>query len=416
MTSAVEAPIDHPRPPRRRRRWLYLAALAVVVLAAAALWRADTKKTPPLVVHRLLPARVRLPGKAPKLAWPREGEAAVAVEGVGSFGSVGSPKPVPIASVAKMMTAYLILRQHPLAPGAEGFRIRITPADVAEEERRVALDQSTVRVKKGEVLSERQALEALMLPSANNIAALLAVHDAGSIPAFVAEMNETGKELGMDSTVYTDPSGFEEGTVSTAADQLRLARVAMADSQFAHIVDLPSARLPVAGRVINYNELVGADGYVGIKTGSDEAAGGCLVFARRVEVGGRRLTVIGAVLGQRQGELVPAALAGAARLGASVAAALRLETVLPAGTPVLSVENASGERVLARTVAPLREIGWAGQRLPLEVAPARPAEELADHQRLATVTVHGPDVERRPVRASEALARPPLGWRLLHLF
>jgi D-alanyl-D-alanine carboxypeptidase (penicillin-binding protein 5/6) len=175
------------------------------------------------------------------------------------------------------------------------------------------------------VLSERQALEALLLPSANNIAALLAIHEAGSVEAFVGEMNEAAAELGMQNTDYTDPSGFEDTTVSTAADQLKLGRTAMSDPTLAEIVAMPSTVLPVAGEVANFNELVGHEGFVGIKTGSDQAAGGCLLFAKRIQVDGRTLTVVGAVLGQREGDFIPAALASASSLGASAAAAVRGE-------------------------------------------------------------------------------------------
>ena len=116
-------------------------------------------------------------------------------------------------------------------------------------------------------------------------------------------MNATARALGMRSTTYTDPSGFNDETVSTAADQLKLARAAMRIPTFAAIVAEPSAALPGVGQVANFNGLVGSGGYVGVKTGSDRAAGGCLVFAKQVTVGGRRLTVLGVVLGQ-QGRLV----------------------------------------------------------------------------------------------------------------
>jgi D-alanyl-D-alanine carboxypeptidase (penicillin-binding protein 5/6) len=257
------------------------------------------------------------------LAWPGEGEAAVAVEGLGNLGASGSEEPVPIASLAKVMTAYLVLRDDPLEPDEEGFEIQIGPRDVEDLQRRLALNQSVVTVEVGEELSERQALEALLLPSANNVAALLAVHAAGSVEAFVAEMNEAAAELGMGRTHYTDPSGFEDTTVSTVADQLRLARAAMADPTFAQIVALPVAYLPVVGEVANFNELVGHEGFVGIKTGSDQAAGGCLLFARRIEVGGHTRTVLGAVLGQREGDFIQAALVSASSLATSTAAAVR---------------------------------------------------------------------------------------------
>ena len=231
---------------------------------------------------------------------------------------------MPIASVAKVMTAYLVLRDHPLEPGEEGFEIEISSADVEDLHRRIALNQSVVAVEAGEVLSERQALEALLLPSANNVAALLAVHEAGSVEAFVAEMNEAAAELGMRRHPLHRPQRFEDTTVSTAADQIKLAGEAMADPTFAEIVAMPSTVLPVAGEVTNFNRLVGHEGFVGIKTGSDEAAGGCLLFAKRIQVDGRTLTVLGAVLGQREGDFIQAALVSASSLAASATAAVQL--------------------------------------------------------------------------------------------
>jgi len=401
---------------QRRRRWRTIGAFSVVVLAAATIWRVATEGTPPLIVHRTLSAYVRLPGSAPVLAWPREGQAAVEVEGVGSFGTAGGHAPVPIASVAKVMTAYLTLREHPLAPGKKGFAMTITRKDVEEEEQRVALDESTLPVRAGERLTERQALEALLLPSANNIAALLAVHDAGGLGAFVSRMNSTARKLGMTATTYSDPSGFNAKTVSIATDQLKLAEVAMRVPAFAAIVDRPSAKLPVAGRVPNYNGLVGTDGFVGVKTGSDGAAGGCLAFAKRVNVGGRWLKVLGVVLGQRRGALVEAALESAQRLGHSAAAALRMETVLPAGTTVLSASSADGRHTVAVTTHSLREIGWGGLVLPVQMV-ARPAMTgLQTGERMATVAIRGNSAVKSNAVAMRSVGAPSLGWRLLHLF
>ncbi len=189
----------------------------------------------------------------------------------------------------------------------------------------------------------------------------------------------------------------------------------MREPAFAAIVDKPSAKLPVVGRVINYNGLVGADGYVGVKTGSDGAAGGCLVFARRVTVGGRWLKVLGVVLGQRKGSLVEAALASAQRLGYSVAAALRVETVLPAGTRVLSASSADGRHTVAATVGALREIGWGGLTIPVQVV-ARPAMTGCGP---VSGWPRSPFAVQSAVRTTAVAMRsvggPSLGWRLLHL-
>jgi serine-type D-Ala-D-Ala carboxypeptidase (penicillin-binding protein 5/6) len=393
-----------------------LSALVLVLLVAVAIWRLATMTVPPLVIQRTLPSYVRLSGSAPALAWPREGQAAVEVEGVGSFGASGSTIPVPIASVAKVMTAYLTLREHPLAQGEQGFVVTITPADVEEEGQRVALGESTLSVKAGERITERQVLQALLLPSANNIAALLARYDAGSLAAFVARMNSTARELGMVSTTYTDPSGFDDETVSTAVDQLRLARVAMRVPAFAAIVDEPSAELPGVGRVANFNGLIGAGGdYVGVKTGSDRAAGGCLVFAKQIVIAGRRLTVLGVVLGQREGSLIEAALAVGEQLGNSAAASLRVETALPAGTRVLSARSSDGRRTTAVTAGALRQLGWGGLTLPVGVV-VRPAmTRLRAGEAMATVTVRGERTGATSAVASRSVAGPSLGWRLRHL-
>ena len=155
-------------------------------------------------------------------------------------------------------------------------------------------------VRAGEQLTERQLLEALLIPSGNNIARMLAAQVAGSETRFVAEMNAEARALGMDHTIYTDPSGFDPSTVSTAADQLRVFQRAMRFPVFRQIVSMASVTLPVAGTLTNYNPLI-AEGYAG-KTGSDSAAGGCLAFFTHVTVGGHGLTAVGVVLGQGAGQ------------------------------------------------------------------------------------------------------------------
>lgn len=398
--------------PARRARWVALGALAPILLVAA-FWRAASEHVPPLALHRTLPQQLRIPGRAPTIAWPREGEAAVEVEGVGSFGVHGRRTPVPIASVAKVMTAYLTLQEHPLSAGAPGFMLTVTHAEVAEERRRAADDQSIVPVRAGERVSERKALQALLLPSANNVAAMLARHDAGGIPAFVARMNATARELHMTSTRYTDPSGFEHTTVSTAADQLQLARVAMRIPALAGIVAMSTAKLPVAGRVANINGLLDDDGYVGVKTGSDTSAGGCLMFAKHLTVAGRPIAILGVVLGQRRGPLIPAALSSARRLGNSAAAAVGPRTALPAGSTVLAVRSVDGQHLAAVTTRSVREIGWPGLRLAVQMQARHPHLPLAAGRTLASVTLPGGATVTAV--ASKPLSGPSLIWRFEHL-
>jgi D-alanyl-D-alanine carboxypeptidase (penicillin-binding protein 5/6) len=219
------------------------------------------------------------------------------------------------------MTAYLVLRDHPLRVGQDGPTITLTDADVADTDRRRGQEESVVPVAAGERLTELQALQALLLPSANNVAAVLARWHSGSVERFVARMNAAARSLGMTHTRYTDPSGYDEATVSTAVDQLRLVDRAMRLPVFASVVATPSATLPVAGTVHNTNRLLGHGGFVGVKTGSTSAAGGCLAFRAVRWVKGKRTTITGVVLGQPGHDRIAAGLATAAAMVDRIAGA-----------------------------------------------------------------------------------------------
>jgi serine-type D-Ala-D-Ala carboxypeptidase (penicillin-binding protein 5/6) len=240
--------------------------------------------------------------------WPQQGQGALVL---GSDQPAASPheQPVAIASLAKVMTAYLSLERYPLSGSHDGFTITVTEAQAQVEVQDAAQDKSVVAVRAGEVLTERQLLEALLIPSGNNIAQMLAARVAGSEARFVAEMNAEARALGMGHTIYTDPSGFDPSTVSTAADQLRVFERAMRFSVFRQVVSMASVTLPVAGTLTNFDPLI-AEGYAG-KTGSDSAAGGCLAFFTHLTLGGRRVTAVGVVMGQGRGNNTEALLAAA---------------------------------------------------------------------------------------------------------
>jgi D-alanyl-D-alanine carboxypeptidase (penicillin-binding protein 5/6) len=307
---------------RRRRRALLAAALALLLAytAFAGARHPLNGKTQPINDTD----RTYLPSGN----WPQRGQAAL-VLGNGRPAATPQEQPVPIASLAKVMTAYLTLERYPLSVAEDGFTITITAAQAQAEAQDAAQNQSAVAVQAGEQLTERQLLEALLIPSGNNIARVLATQLAGSETRFTAAMNAEARTLGMDHTLYTDPSGFDPSTVSTAADQLHVFERAMRFPVFRQIVSMASVTLPVAGTLTNYNPLI-AEGYAG-KTGSDAAAGGCLAFFTHVTVGGHGLSAIGVVLGQGEGSDTSAILAAAGeaakQLVDSVAPAIPVSTI-----------------------------------------------------------------------------------------
>ena len=280
----------------RRRRTLKIVltcCAALLVLAAATAfalrwWNDDSRRT-----------------YLSSDGWPKAGQGAYQL---GGSRPVASPneQAAPIASLAKVMTAVVVLKHLPLDPSAEGPSLTIDDADVADTAQRAHRGESVVAVSAGERLTERQALMALLLPSANNIAIALARYVSGSVDAFVYEMNTTARSLGMRHTVYTDPSGFDAGTVSTAIDQLTLAQRAAKDDTLTQIMDTPAFPLPVAGMVHNTDTLLGQDGFIGMKTGSDDAAGGCFMFRTFRSINGFNTELIGVVMGQPGHDLVDA--------------------------------------------------------------------------------------------------------------
>jgi serine-type D-Ala-D-Ala carboxypeptidase (penicillin-binding protein 5/6) len=299
--------------PIRIRRIGVAGVLIVIVAIAAALGyhllpsSSSTAASP----SGLAPTEHRAPGvSVPGAVWPGYGQAAVQI-GQSRIQAGPNQHAAPIASLAKVMTAYLVLRDHSLGVGEDGPTITLTDADVADTDRRRRQQESVVPIVAGEQLTELQALQALLLPSANNIAAVLARWDAGSADRFVARMNATARSLGMTHTRYTDPSGYDDATVSTAADQVRILDRAMRLSVFASIVATPSATLPVAGSVHNTNTLLGHNGFVGVKTGSDDAAGGCFAFRAIRWIDGKRTTISGVVLGQAGHDQIAAGLGAA---------------------------------------------------------------------------------------------------------
>jgi D-alanyl-D-alanine carboxypeptidase (penicillin-binding protein 5/6) len=297
----------------RRRRVAGVLAVGVAAIAGGLGYRslASSSSPSPSSPGVLRSQHRDAVGKAlPAMVWPADGQAAIKM-GQSQVQAGPHQHAAPIASVAKVMTAYLVLRDHPLRPGEDGPTITLTEADVADTDRRRRQQESVVSVAAGEQLTERQALQALLLPSANNIAAVLARWAAGSTDGFVARMNAAARSLGMAHTRYTDPSGYDDATVSTAADQVRLVDRAMRLPAFAGIVATPITTLPVAGTVHNTNTLLGYNGFVGVKTGSTAAAGGCFAFRAVRWIEGKRTTITGVVLGQPGHDRVAAGLAAA---------------------------------------------------------------------------------------------------------
>ena len=411
---SLPAPVPAPTAPKRRKRLVLAVLLPVVVflaLAGGGVAAQLNRALPAATLTAGVAASLTIPGKLPSIPWPSKGSAELMIEGMGRIGGSGDNDPEPIGSVAKVMTAYLILKNHPLSGDEEGPAITVTSADVADYQARIPLGQSLVPVVAGEKMTERDALEALMLPSANNVAHMLGVWDAGSQDAFLTRMNDAADELGMTGTHYTDPSGFLPTTISTAADQVTLARAALKDDVFAGIVALPSADIPVAGKIKNYNDLLGVLGVFGIKTGSTGDAGGNLVFAAHLTVGDKKLTVIGAVFNQ-PGAHTPQQLANVNTVVRKLLKSVRgfvKEYVLLADKTVGQVKTAWGSTATISPAIPLKVIGWPGLAIKVKTTTTAPGAGVTGGQVVGAVEASGVRVD---LSTDAATAEPTFWWKV----
>ncbi|MFF6985222.1 D-alanyl-D-alanine carboxypeptidase [Streptomyces sp. NPDC010273] len=398
---------------RRVKIWTPLVILLAIVFAVVQAVR--PLPTPSLTLTA--EDSYTFDGSKANLPWPTEGQGWMDVNGIGTMGNFGKQTPVAIGSVAKAMTAYIVLKDHPLKAGTEGEKITVDAT--AEKEGGYDKDgESTLNtVKAGDVLTEKQALSAIMIPSANNIARLLARWDAGTEAAFIKKMNATAKELGMTNTTYTDASGLKETTVSSAEDQVKLGNELVKIPSLMDITKLPSWVDPSGHKWTNYNRLVPYNNSLGIKTGTTTAAGGNLLFAATKEVGGETAVIVGAILGQHTAPIIDTvnAVSKTAMLGAQDA--MTSAKILKKGTVVGYVDDQLGGHTPVVVTKDVAAVGWAGLKVKLSFAADDVPHTAKAGTKVGTLTVGDGSggAVKVPVALQKDLAEPALTSKLTRL-
>ncbi|SNR28456.1 D-alanyl-D-alanine carboxypeptidase family protein [Actinomadura mexicana] len=355
------------------RRWLVVVA-AMLVLVAGVVAGQLLRPPPDPTVRLTIASSHTFPGQAPVLPWPAVGQAVLYVDGLGTMGSAGGAVPTPTASVAKVMTAYVYLSDNPLRSGEAGPVLTVSPQAAAQIPARKRRGESLLGVTANQRLTQRKALESLLIISANDVAHELARWDSGSDQAFVAKMNAAAKRLGMTGTRYTDPSGYHSGTVSTAADQVKLLRAAMRIPAFTEIVN-NRMYVPDGGGSPRQggNFILGRNGVVGGKTGYTDAAGGNFVFAAHRNVGGTQTLIVGAVMGQRSPSAADAVNTAEGILVAAEQAMVAVPLARP-GQTVAWIDDGLGGRKALTATSPVNVVGWPGLTVPVDYDGDPPAE------------------------------------------
>lgn len=345
-----------------------------------------------------------------QLAWPAYGQAAVGAVGYGVLETHGEQKALPTASVAKVMTALAVLKQKPLKIGEQGPVITITQSDVDEYARTVAMDGSNVPVALGEQITQYEALQALLLPSANNMAHTLVRWAYGSEDDYLQFVNNFAKSLGMKNTNFDDPSGYSPKTVSTSEDLVKLAVNAMDNPVIAEIAAQKEATIPVAGRIYNVNALLGRDGIAGIKTGNTEEAGGCFMAAAVREINGQKVTVVSVIMGA---PTLFNALKDSVPLTKSTFDGFSEVTVATAGQEVGIYEIPWGDDVPLLAKNDLKAVAWQNTAIKTDLIIQNSTIPIAAGETVGVLKAEvGRNVAESPVVTSTSISAPTIFWRL----
>ncbi len=350
-------------------------------------------------------------GQAVTAEFPGYGRGAIGAVGFDQvLATSGDQAPGPIASITKVITALTVLDAKPLAEGESGPDITFTAADLQIYDDVLAQNGSLQPVSEGQMMSQRQVLETMLIPSANNYAESLAIWAFGSTDAYLTAANTWLASNGLTSTKVVDTNGLSPGDVSTPTDLVKLGQLALSNPVIARIVATPSIDEPGIGEIDNTNKLLGIDGVDGIKTGTTDEAGACLLFSKDVVVGGTSITVVGVILGA---DTHPELNRGVQQLLASVTPGFQEVTLATQGEQLASWTSAWGDTATAVASETKKVVVYSDE--PVSGAVAAPA--LSDAAAAgspageATFTV-GNETVQVPLVIEDPMDAPDFWWRM----
>ncbi len=345
------------------------------------------------------------------LPWPAYGQSAIGAIGYGVLDEHNTDKPAPTASTAKIFTALMVLKAKPLQIGQQGPLITFTAHDEQIYREYAAKGGSVYPVTAGEQISQRQALDGLLVLSANNLADMLATWAYGSVDAYAAAANEYFATQQLAHTTIADASWFSPKTVSTAHDMTLAAALLLQDPVLAAVVSQPEVDVPGIGAVPNTNVLLGSDGVTGVKTGNTDEAGGCFVISLKYTLDdSHEVTLIATVFGA---PTVPDAMRASKQLVTDTKTGFRVQPVVYKGEKVAQYNAPWGTQAIATAQQDAFGLVWA----PLPPA-VKPDLQAVPHGSAAGTVVGtvsarvGADTVTVPVALDSSIGSPSFAWKL----
>jgi len=348
------------------------------------------------------------------LPWPAGGQAAIGSLEDGLLAvSSDNQAEKPMASMTKVVTALALMKKSPITPGQQGPAITLDAIDTGYYSSYLAKQGSVAPVALGQTITQYQAMQAMLVASANNLADSLVRHNFGTMEAYLDYASSMLKEMGLSQTRIADATGFSPNSVSTPSELIVLGQKLLGDPVLAGIVDMEQVSLPGIGVLRNTNQILGDPDVVGIKTGTTDEAGSCLLFAahHRPDALSSKM-IIGVIMGEPGPNTLfrdSRNLLAAARQGFGVI------EVLPAGSVVGQLITAWEDQTELVTTDPLRLFAWRGKSYTPDATWSKPVAPTENGRVVGKVALNGLEIGVNVV-TKESITPPSNFWRLVNYF
>lgn len=394
----------------RPRRRAVAATSAVVVSGLAISYVAYALLAPLPAVYSTVQPLPAISTPSSSVSLPGYGSSAIgAVDDTRIFAATELDTPRPIASITKVITALVVLEARPVEEGSAGEQLTLTAADARLRDRYVAVGGSVAPAPEGLMISQRQVIELMMVHSANNYAETLAVWAFGSVDAYLFEARAWLDRNDLTTINVADTTGFSPSNTASPRALIALGRLALADPVVSAASELPAATVAGVGTYTNRNRILGIDGVTGLKTGTLDEAGACLLFTAEHDIDGETVRVVGVVLGGPNHQQLAADVRV---LLASIRDDYHDLQVSDEGQIVALYETPWGERVRLEVAESVDALVWGGVNTRASLTPPtlQPGVKMPPPPPL-TVRYGGKTVEIS-VRFVGELDGPDLAWRL----
>lgn len=415
-------PID--RRVRRRRRWIVsIVLLLIVVIPLTAvggytIWALNAPLPDPVMTAEK--PSVSTPSAA-GITMPTEGASALSVSGgdaylgagaSGIWTSSGGDEPRPLASISKLITALVVLDAVPLTgPDDAGPTITFSKADHDLYDAYYVQGATILEMPTGSSMSLRDALTAMLLPSASNYADAVSTWAFGSSSGFVSATRTWLDAHGMTGTTIVEPTGISARNTSTPADLIALGKIAASEPAIAAIAARPAAIVGGIG-VSNTNNLLGVDGITGLKTGNLGPDNYNLLYTSTLDVGiGQPLQVTGVVLGVYSRDTVDSVVRAQLQ---SIRDGFHAVPLAGEGQQIGSLTTPWGSRAALVVATAPTILTWSDTPIAVSMDVAAP-RSYTDGEVVGAVTwTAGPNTTTADVIVSGDIEPPSEWWRLTH--